>query len=96
MKINETKPVGEVGRVMAQEPPVAPPPKDRVTVSESRNVRPAVTSARASATSARPARLKELEAKVRAGDYHPDPSRVADEILSDAEVDARLRALLIR
>jgi hypothetical protein len=37
-----------------------------------------------------------LEARVRAGGYRPDPSRVADEILQDAEVDARLQALLKR
>ena len=96
MKIHETKPVAEVARVTAQEPQISLPPKDRVTVSEARNVRPAIASARAMAAGARPARLKDLEAKVRAGDYHPDPSRVADEILQDAEVDARLRALLKR
>jgi anti-sigma28 factor (negative regulator of flagellin synthesis) len=53
-----------------------------------------MATSKASVAAARPGRLSDLEARVRAGDYHPDPSRVADEILQDAEVDARLQALL--
>jgi anti-sigma28 factor (negative regulator of flagellin synthesis) len=45
-------------------------------------------------TADRPGRLKALEARVRAGEYHPDPSRVAEEILQDAEIEARLQSLL--
>jgi hypothetical protein len=93
MKINETKPVADVGRVAAPEPP-ASAPKDRVTVNNSREVDLAMATSKASVAAARPGRLSDLEARVRAGDYHPDPSRVADEILQDAEVDARLQALL--
>ena len=93
MKINETSAVSEVGRVTSSEPPIAQP-HDRVTVSKSREVDAAVTMARASTTAARPGRLKDIEALVRAGQYHPDPSRVADEILNDAEIEARLQSLL--
>jgi anti-sigma28 factor (negative regulator of flagellin synthesis) len=92
MKINETTAVSEVGRVTSSEPSVAPP-KDRVTV-KSREVDAAVTTARVSVAAARPGRLKDIEALVRAGQYHPDPSRVADEILNDAEIEARLQSLL--
>jgi anti-sigma28 factor (negative regulator of flagellin synthesis) len=94
MKITDTKPVAEVGRTTAPEPVATSVPKDRVTVSESREVRPAVASARSSTASARPARLKDLEAQVRAGNYHPDPSRVAEEILNDAEIDAQMQSML--
>jgi len=93
MKINETKPVTDVGRVATPEAPT-PAPKDRVTVNGSREVEVAVSTAKASQTASRPERLKALEARVRAGEYHPDPSRVAEEILQDAEVDARLQSLL--
>lgn len=93
MKINETKAVAEVGRVAAPEAP-ASAPKDRVTVTKSREVDSAVSTAKATQTTNRPGRLKALEARVRAGEYHPDPSRVAEEILQDAEIDARLQSLL--
>jgi anti-sigma28 factor (negative regulator of flagellin synthesis) len=95
MKIHETTAVSEVGRVASPETPVAPP-RDRVTVDKSRQVDVAVTTAKASVAAARPGRLKDIEAQVRAGQYHPDPSRVADEILNDAEIEAKLQALLKR
>ena len=44
----------------------------------------------------RTARLEQLESQVRSGGYRPDPSRVAEQILSDAEVDARIAAMLQR
>jgi anti-sigma28 factor (negative regulator of flagellin synthesis) len=93
MKINETKAVADVGRVATPEAPVAPP-KDRVTVTKSREVDAAVATAKVTQTADRPGRLKALEARVRAGEYHPDPSRVAEEILQDAEIEARLQSLL--
>ena len=93
MKINETKGATEVGRVATPESPVAAP-KDRVTVSKSREVEAAVPTAKTTQTTERPQRLKALEARVRAGEYHPDPSRVAEEILQDAEIEARLQSLL--
>jgi anti-sigma28 factor (negative regulator of flagellin synthesis) len=93
MKINETKPVADVGRVVPPDPP-ATTPRDRVTVDSSRDVDIAMATNKASVAGARVQRLQDLEAQVRAGNYHPDPSRVADEILQDAEVDARLQALI--
>ena len=93
MKINETSAVAEVGRVTSSEHPVTQP-HDRVTVSKAREVDVAATTARASVAAARPGRLKDIEALVRAGQYHPDPSRVADEILNEAEIEARLQSLL--
>lgn len=93
MKINETKPVAEVARVTSAEPQ-ATPPKDRVTVRASREVNASISTSKGAAASARPGRLKDLEARVRAGEFHPDPSRVAEEILQDAEIDARLQSIL--
>jgi hypothetical protein len=84
MKINETKPVADVGRVVPPDPPATTP----------RDVDLAMATSKASLAGGRAARLQDLEAQVRAGTYHPDPSRVADEILQDAEIDARLQALI--
>ena len=93
MKINETKSVAEVARVATPDASVAQP-KDRVTVSKSRDVDGAISTVKSSQVNARPGRLKNLETLVRAGQFHPDPSRVAEEILQDAEVDARLQSIL--
>ncbi len=94
MKINETKPVADVGRVVPPDPPATTTPRDRVSVDNSRDVDLAMATSKASVAGGRAQRLQNLEAQVRAGNYHPDPSRVADEILQDAEVDARLQALI--
>jgi len=93
MKINETKPVADVGRVAPPDPP-ATAPRDKVTVDNSRDVDLAMATSKASMAGGRAARLQDLEAQVRAGTYHTDPSRVADEILQDAEIDASLQALI--
>jgi anti-sigma28 factor (negative regulator of flagellin synthesis) len=97
MKVRETKELQGIERV----PPAAAEPQghralDKVTVE---NVRPAaelVTAARQHATATRSARLHELEGALRAGRYQPDAQRLADQILSAAEIDARLRAMLTK
>lgn len=63
---------------------------DRVTVAHSAVVDEASRVARADRTT----RLKELESAVRAGSYKPDAGRIAERILDDAEITARLRAAL--
>lgn len=106
MKITDIKPSVGPERIKPQEtsPPPSgaqanPPsgPRDRVTVGgSSRPAEAAVASARRSAGAERSARLDRLESQVRSGTYSPDPSRVAEQLLSDAEVDARLQAMLFR
>jgi anti-sigma28 factor (negative regulator of flagellin synthesis) len=111
MKITDIKAVLGPDRIKPQEP-AAPPasssgtvptgsePRDRVTVGAS-TARPAdsavaVAAARRGAGAERSARLDRLGAQVRSGSYAPDPSRVAEQILSDAEIDARLQAMVSR
>jgi anti-sigma28 factor (negative regulator of flagellin synthesis) len=94
MKITETKPVVPVERIGSQDSPASIPPKDRVTVRESRAAQAAVESARSAASTSRADRLKDIEQQVRAGNFRPNPSRVAEEILQDAEIDAKLRQLI--
>jgi anti-sigma28 factor (negative regulator of flagellin synthesis) len=94
MKITDTKPVGPVDRVTTPDPAIANPPKDRVTVHESRAAQVSVGAARSATSTGRASRLKDIEQQVRAGNFRPNPSRVAEEILQDAEIDAKLRQLI--
>jgi anti-sigma28 factor (negative regulator of flagellin synthesis) len=97
MKVREAKEVTEVERAPASAVS-APhrPPADKVSVEEVRRTAELVASARQNANTTRSLRLQEVEAALRAGQYRPDAARIADQILSAAEVDARLRALLQR
>ena len=104
MKVTDIKSVIGPERVKPQEAPAssgAPVgggsgPRDRVTVEGARPAEIAVSAARRSAGAERSARLERLEAQVRSGSYAPDPSRVAEQLLSDAEVDARMQVMLTR
>lgn len=69
---------------------------DRVSTDDSAKVAAAVAQAAAAAGSARASHLQAIEAAVRQGTYRPDPQRIAQEILDDAELAARLQALLSR
>jgi len=109
MKVTDVKPVvgierGKASEALASSTSGNSAPKDRVSVSGSpenaaataaaaRNST-AVSTTRSAAGARHAARLQQLEAQVRSGGYKPDPSRVAEQILSDAEVDARLQAML--
>jgi anti-sigma28 factor (negative regulator of flagellin synthesis) len=97
MKINGVTQIPEAQRVKAGEATVAdgtPKTTDRVTVGAAKEVEAAIGAARQSVGGARAARLDRLEAQVRSGGYQPDASRVAEQILSDAEVEARIQAML--
>ena len=102
MKVSDVKATTGVDRVKAAEAPAttgtgtAGNPQDRVSVDAVREVEGAVVAAKASAGGGRAAQLQRLETQVRSGGYQPDPSRVAEQILADAEIDARLQAMLRR
>jgi negative regulator of flagellin synthesis FlgM len=69
---------------------------DRVSTEESKKVAAAVAAASKGAALERSAKLSAIEAAVRQGTYKPDPQRIAQEILDDAELAARLQTLLLR
>jgi flagellar biosynthesis anti-sigma factor FlgM len=69
---------------------------DRVTTDASAELQAAMARARDEAAAARVARLAEIEAAVRKGTYRPDPTRIAEQILDDAELIARLHSMLPR
>jgi negative regulator of flagellin synthesis FlgM len=74
-----------------------PDTEDRVSTEESARVAAAVAAAtQRAAVGSRAEMLRAIEAAVRQGTYRPDPGRIAQKILDEAEVAARLQALLMR
>jgi negative regulator of flagellin synthesis FlgM len=68
---------------------------DKVTVhSEERSQ--ALAAAQQAAQTTRTSTLQALAAAVRQGTYKPDPNRIAQQILDDAELIARLQSLIKR
>jgi negative regulator of flagellin synthesis FlgM len=71
-------------------------PVDKVSVSDSVDVAAAIAAARASRGASRSRVLDAIAAAVRQGSYTPDPHRIAESILEDAELIARLQAMIQR
>ncbi len=69
---------------------------DTVTTESKAELEAAVAAARQSMGQNRTARLEAIEAAVRNGTYKPDPQRIAQQILDDAELSAVLQSLLKR
>jgi len=65
-----------------------------VSTARTAELAAAVSRAREATGSGRAARIAELAEALRRGTYRPDPQRIADRILDDAILSARLRALL--
>jgi len=103
MKVSESTPIAGPDRAPPPQAPTssassaaAEGARDRVSVDASKGAESSISAARRSSATDRAARLQKLEASVRTGTYSPDPGRVAEQILSDAEVDARLQAIMAR
>lgn len=70
---------------------------DRVTTEQSAQVATAVAeAARQRGPAARAETLQAIETAVRQGTYTQNPARIAERILEQAELAARLQALLKR
>jgi negative regulator of flagellin synthesis FlgM len=69
---------------------------DKVTTEATASVEAAASAARGLAGNDRAVRLEAIKAAVRQGAFKPDPQRIADKILDDAELTAKLQALLRR
>jgi negative regulator of flagellin synthesis FlgM len=96
MKVSDVSPVVAPERVAAQQAAstAVQGTPDRVSVNATRNAEASVAAARRSTGTDRASRMQQLEASVRSGTYAPDPGRVAEQLLSDAEVDARLQSMM--
>jgi negative regulator of flagellin synthesis FlgM len=71
-------------------------PVDKISVSESVDVAAAIAAAKASSPASRARVLDAIATAVRQGTYKPDPQRIAESILEDAELIARLQAMIQR
>jgi negative regulator of flagellin synthesis FlgM len=69
-------------------------PPDTVSTAETAKLAAAVAAVRSQLGTARAAKLEAIEASVRQGTFRPDPARIAQQILQDAELSAVLMALL--
>ncbi len=67
---------------------------EHVSTDDSARLAQAIAAASEAAGPRRAARLASIETAVRQGTYRPDPQRIAEEILDDAELAARLQTLL--
>jgi negative regulator of flagellin synthesis FlgM len=94
---NEVRPVaarkaedtaGPTGTGRAQAPP------DKVSTDESAKLAEAIATVRSQSSASRAAQLQAIESAVRQGTFRPDPSRIAQKILQDAEISAALQAML--
>lgn len=97
MKVNDQK-AGQIVPLAAQRAAAADRaepggPKEKVSVST-----PAVTvdlqQAQGVAAAARQQRVQEIISAVKSGQYYPSPQQIANQLVSQAEIEARLRALL--
>ncbi|MBI5542730.1 MAG: flagellar biosynthesis anti-sigma factor FlgM [Deltaproteobacteria bacterium] len=72
-------------------------PVDKVSVSrQNPEISSAVASAQVASRADRARVVEAIAVAVRQGTYKPDPQRIAQEILEDAELIAKLKAMLNR
>ena len=83
--------------VPAQEPTApaaAAPAADRVTLDQVGQLKTSVATGVTMAASERSERLHSLAQAVRSGTYRPNASQLAEQILAEAELDARIAKVL--
>ena len=67
--------------------------KDRVSFSTPQG-EAAIQTARAAVDANRASRVEEVVNAVRSGQYYPSPQQIAQKLVSEAEVEAKLRAMM--
>jgi anti-sigma28 factor (negative regulator of flagellin synthesis) len=98
MKISDTSqavPIGPTAPVRSATVG-AEPTADKVSADQGQQFAQTVAVAQQTQISSRTARLQQLTEAVRNGTYKPDAGRIAENILDDAEIDARMQAMLQR
>jgi negative regulator of flagellin synthesis FlgM len=70
--------------------------EEKVSTSQSTEMAKTITDAQANTSANRAQVVAALATAVRQGTYKPDPQRIAQQILDDAEVIAKLQAMLKR
>jgi negative regulator of flagellin synthesis FlgM len=69
---------------------------DKVSTGAKAQLEAAINASRQAAGSERTLKLESIEAAIRQGAFKPDPQRIAARILDDAELTAKLQALMKR
>ena len=69
---------------------------DKVSTGAKAQLDAAVDAARQAVGNDRSVKLESIEAAIRQGAFKPDPQRIAARILDDAELTAKLQALMKR
>jgi negative regulator of flagellin synthesis FlgM len=101
MKVKDASEVRRVEANRAQESRrspagAGPAASDKVSTDSKAQLDAAATAARQALGNNRTIRLEAIEAAVRQGTFKPDPARIAQRILDDAELTATLQAMLNR
>lgn len=95
MKVEGSKGVETVDRAPTPSESSTPRTKaDKVSVPADTQLAAMVDSARMSQSVSRAAKLEQLEAAVKNGTYRANAQQIAEQLLSAAEVDAKLQAML--
>ena len=98
MKVTDTKQINPLTSGKPAEPIRAAgrergEASDRVSTEETARITAAIARASTAAGAARSTKLQAIENAVRQGTYRPDPQRIAQQILDEAELAARLQAI---
>jgi anti-sigma28 factor (negative regulator of flagellin synthesis) len=97
MMIKNTTSVGGVDPAASKvQTDVAAPRRqpDRVSTADGQRAAALIRAVQASVGTSHSARLAEVENAIRAGSYAPSASQLASRLVDEAEVDARLQAML--
>jgi anti-sigma28 factor (negative regulator of flagellin synthesis) len=101
MKVNETPvtvpaatPRVIAGSGQAEQLEQKPVVEDRVSITSPQQTA-ALDAVRSTVASGRVARVQEVINAVKSGQYYPSPQQIAQQLVSEAEVEARLRAMLL-
>jgi anti-sigma28 factor (negative regulator of flagellin synthesis) len=101
MKVKDLSPAqvapSSAQKVAAASTPAAQiQPLDRVSVppTSTGGDQAAVLAARQSVSSGRAAQVQQIIQAVKSGQYYPSPQQIAQQLVSDAEVDAQIQAML--
>lgn len=90
---DRTSEIAATKGVESKDPANMPAGRDRVTIDRSAEAAQIAAAAREAATKVRSTRLVELEAAIRRDVYQPDPRKIAEQILNDAELMARIHLM---
>jgi anti-sigma28 factor (negative regulator of flagellin synthesis) len=97
MKVNDQKagqivPLAAQRTVSTNEKAPATEPKEKVSFSSASEA--LVLRAAEGAAAGRAQRVQEIISAVKNGQYYPSPQQIANQLVSEAEINAKLRALL--